>query len=318
MLPSLQSSHGTSGEIPQSVYGLNTGQDKLKINNLNSKTSSNITQTNYAYGLNINDPSYNIERSKSNGYSGSNNKQQFGGNISPVSHRSLVHTLNEQQFSFGSYVPSHLSGIGSQMGQASMISKQMLQNEIGQIRLSMLNVAFNQMQSPNQSHLIINNHNPVQNNMISNAINSHRPKHEQESIDREIRKNSKILTNKMLTSPKSFGNAQAQTILPIQRPQNLKVFMLTDIVTQPLSQPFNFHIGINKDDQSKNLDLYKQDTQNLQLSKNSMFTVQTAANTQNSQSNVKVEIDKLFPVDFIERFYVPIIQEKFFENNTYH
>jgi hypothetical protein len=56
----------------------------------------------------------------------------------------------------------------------------------------------------------------------------------------------------------------------------------------------------------------------LQTSKNSLFTAQTADKTQHAPQNQKIEIDKVLPVDTVERYYIPIVQEKFFENNNYH
>jgi len=71
----------------------------------------------------------------------------IGGNgqISPVSHNSLIYTENDHKFSFGSYAPSHISSYGGAANHANLKSN--LQMEIGQVRLSLLNFASTQIQN---------------------------------------------------------------------------------------------------------------------------------------------------------------------------
>lgn len=66
--------------------------------------------------------------------------------------------------------------------------------------------------------------------MISTSAHSGRPKHEQELIDREIRKNSGMPTGSTakLTSPKAvYGGGHN---LPIHSRQPTKVFMVSEII----------------------------------------------------------------------------------------
>ena len=60
------------------------------------------------------------------------------GQISPVSGRSLAFTENDQKFSLGSYVPSHLSSYKGVGGHNPY--------EIGKVRVSLLNFCNNALQ----------------------------------------------------------------------------------------------------------------------------------------------------------------------------
>jgi hypothetical protein len=68
---------------------------------------------------------------------------------------------------------------------------------------------------------------------VTNSVNSHRPLHEQESIEREIRKNSRVGTSgtlKQMTSPRLKGPPVSAGIqLPMQGKHIQKVYMLKDI-----------------------------------------------------------------------------------------
>ena len=75
---------------------------------------------------------------------------------------------------------------------------------------------------------------------MTNSVNSHRPLHEQESIEREIRKNSRVGTSgnmKQMTSPRLKGPPVSVGIqLPMQGKQVQKVFMLRDICLSQQAQ----------------------------------------------------------------------------------
>jgi hypothetical protein len=88
--------------------------------------------------------------------------------------------------------------------------------ELAEVRMRLVSFAQSQIQQQNHS-------------TSSNPLLSHRPKHEQESIEKEIRKHTQL--SKQHISPKaSFG--------PIHKPnrQQQKLYMLNDIVFAPTSQ----------------------------------------------------------------------------------
>ena len=97
--------------------------------------------------------------------------------------------------------------------------------DIGKIRMSLLNFAGNQINLQNQSISGVSQ----QQYLVTNSVNSHRPLHEQESIEREIRKNSRVGTgtgtSKQMTSPRLKPGVQ----MPILSTNIQKVFMLRDI-----------------------------------------------------------------------------------------
>ena len=69
--------------------------------------------------------------------------------------------------------------------------------------------------------------------MVQNSMNSHRPLHEQEQIEREIRKNSKIVGTSNVVSPRVKGPPGGP--IGIQHPMMgrsnvMKVFHLNDII----------------------------------------------------------------------------------------
>jgi hypothetical protein len=85
-------------------------------------------------------------------------------------------------------------------------------------------------------------------NLVANSVSSHRPLHERETIEREIRKHSRPggadphnNNSGLVTSPKGFGGIQ----MPIPgRPNLQKVFMLHDIILAPQSQSTQAQLGL--------------------------------------------------------------------------
>lgn len=140
--------------------------------------------------------------------------------------------------------------------------------------MSLLNFAGHQLQMQNSS-----GQNASQ-QVITNSVNSHRPKYEQESIEREIRINSKVGGGPVL-SPRGmkFENplgGMHGIQLPLQgRPNLQKVFLLTDIIQSPMAM--SMQPPVIKDEKVADKKTRSPDEE--KALKTSKDTLPTAANT---------------------------------------